>query len=162
MSDQGSRDRKLDANSIGVAHIVFFVVAAAAPMSALVGATPPAFAFGNIGVPFAFIVLGLIYLIFAVGFTAMTPFVKSAGGFYAYVSKGLNGAWGIAAAVLAFVAYFTIQIGIYALFGVFAKATLDPLGLVFPWWVWSLALLAVVFLCGRRHLVFWGACSASA
>lgn len=159
MSDQrsqGSRDRKLDANAIGVTHIVFFVVAAAAPMSALVGATPPAFAFGNIGVPFAFIVLGLIYLVFAVGFTAMTPFVKSAGGFYAYVSKGLNGAWGIAAAVLAFVAYFTIQIGIYALFGVFAKATLDPLGLAFPWWIWSLALLAVVFLCGRRHLVFSG------
>ena len=42
-----------------------------APRSALVGATPPAFAFGNIGVPFAFIVLGLIYLVFAVGFSTL-------------------------------------------------------------------------------------------
>lgn len=159
MSDIGLKtvpSGKLDKNSIGVTHIVFFVVAAAAPMSALVGATPPAFAFGNIGVPAAFVALGIVYLLFAIGFTAMTPFVKSAGGFYSYVTKGLGGPWGMAAAMLAFLAYFTIQIGIYAIFGVFVNATLAPLGLSLPWWVWSLASLVVVFLCGRQHVIFSG------
>lgn len=38
--------------SIGVGHIVFFVVAAAAPLTSVVGASPAAFAFGNgAGVP---------------------------------------------------------------------------------------------------------------
>jgi amino acid transporter len=159
MSDVGLNTAprgKLDKNSIGVTHIVFFVVAAAAPMSALVGATPPAFAFGNIGVPAAFVVLGLIYLLFAIGFTAMTPSVKSAGGFYSYVTKGLGGPWGMAAAMLAFLAYFTIQIGIYAIVGVFVNVTVAPLGFSLPWWTWSLMLLAVVFLCGRQHVVFSG------
>lgn len=134
----------------------FFVVAAAAPMSALVGATPVAFAFGNLGVPGTFIALGLVYLLFAVGFTAMTPFIKSAGGFYAFVSKGLSGPWGMAAAMLAFLSYFTIQIGIYAIFGVFANATAEPFGFFMPWWAWSMALLALVLICGRLHLVFSG------
>ncbi|NEI72877.1 amino acid permease [Rhizobium lusitanum] len=159
MSNVGLKEApsgRLDKNSIGVTHIVFFVVAAAAPMSALVGATPPAFAFGNIGVPAAFVTLGIVYLLFAIGFTAMTPFVKSAGGFYSYVTKGLGGPWGMAAAMLAFLAYFTIQIGIYAIFGVFVNATVGPLGYSLPWWVWSLALLVVVFLCGRQHVVFSG------
>lgn len=147
---------KLAKNSIGVTHIVFFVVAAAAPMSALVGATPPAFAFGNIGVPAAFVAFGIIYFLFAMGFTAMTPYVKSAGGFYAYVTKGLGGPWGMAAGMLAFLAYFTIQIGIYAIFGLFVNLTIAPLGFSLPWWVWSLVLLAVVFLCGRQRLVFSG------
>ncbi|MCY1327616.1 amino acid transporter [compost metagenome] len=159
MSDIGLKEaprERLDKNSIGVTHIVFFVVAAAAPMSALVGATPPAFAFGNTGVPAAFVALGLVYLLFAIGFTAMTPFVRSAGGFYSYVTRGLGGPWGMAAAMLAFLAYFTIQVGIYAVFGVFINVTLGPFGLSLPWWMWSVVILAVVFFCGRQHVVFSG------
>ena len=104
--------RELATNSIGVAHIVFFVVAAAAPMAAVVGATPPAFAFGNIGVPGAFVMVGLLYLVFSAGFTAMARQVSSAGGFYSYISKGLGRPLGVAGAFLALVTYFAIQIGV--------------------------------------------------
>ena len=42
--------------SIGTAHIVFFVVAAAAPLTAVVGASTAAFAFGDgAGVPAVFL-----------------------------------------------------------------------------------------------------------
>lgn len=146
--------RKLATNSIGVAHIVFFVVAAAAPMAAVVGATPPAFAFGNIGVPGAFILVGLLYLIFAFGFTAIAKYVSNAGGFYAYISKGLGRPFGVAGAFLALVTYFAIQVGIYAQVGVFAHAALGPLGITLPWWSWSLVVLAAVLWCGQRHIVF--------
>lgn len=149
-------DRKLAANSVGVAHIVFFVVAAAAPMAAVVGATPPAFAFGNVGVPGAFVLVGLLYLVFSAGFTAMARHVSSAGGFYSYIAKGLGRPFGVAGAFLAMVTYFAIQIGIYAQVGVFAHAALEPFGIGLPWWCWSLLVLAAVLWCGQRHIAFSG------
>ncbi|MBJ6134384.1 APC family permease [Ochrobactrum sp. Q0168] len=148
--------KKLAVGSVGVAHIVFFVVAAAAPMAAVVGATPPAFAFGNIGVPGAFILVGLLYLIFAAGFTAMAKHVSSAGGFYAYISRGTGRPLGLAGAFLALATYFAIQVGIYAQVGVFAHAALEPYGVTLPWWTWSLVVLAAVLWCGQRHIVFSG------
>ncbi|WP_102224573.1 APC family permease [Acidimangrovimonas sediminis] len=148
---------QLRKNSIGLAHIVFFVVAAAAPMTAVVGATPPAFAFGNgAGVPGAFVLAGLLYLVFSVGYTAMTPYITGAGGFYSYISRGLGSAAGIGGAILALLAYFTIQLGIYALFAVFMAGALAPFGINLPWWVWSFAVLAVVVLCGRRNIAISG------
>ncbi|WP_203595366.1 APC family permease [Salipiger sp. PrR002] len=148
---------RLQGNSISLAHIVFFVVAAAAPMTAVVGATPPAFAFGNgAGVPGAFVLAGLLYLLFSVGYTAMTPYITGAGGFFSYISKGLGGAAGIGGALMALMAYFAIQIGIYALFAVFMQATLAPLGIELPWWVWALAALVVIVFFGRRNIAISG------
>ncbi|WP_249218856.1 APC family permease [Falsirhodobacter algicola] len=148
---------RLQGNTVGLAHIVFFVVAAAAPMTAVVGATPPAFAFGNgAGVPGAFVLAGLLYLVFSVGYTAMTPYVTGAGGFFSYISKGLGGAAGIGGALMALMAYFAIQIGIYALFAVFMQATLAPLGIVGPWWAFALVALAVIVLLGRRNIAISG------
>ncbi|KEP71142.1 amino acid permease [Thioclava dalianensis] len=148
---------RLKRNSIGTAHIIFFVVAAAAPMTAVVGATPPAFAFGNgAGVAGSFVLAGLLYLIFSVGYTAMTPYISGAGGFYSYVSRGLGSAAGIGGALMALMAYFAIQIAIYALFAVFMSGTMTSLGIDLPWWVWALAVLVVVVLLGRRNIVISG------
>ena len=148
---------RLQQNSIGLLHIIFFVVAAAAPMTAVVGATPPAFAFGNgAGVAGAFILAGLLYTIFSVGYTAMTPYISGAGGFYNYISKGLGSAAGIGGALMALLAYFAIQIGIYALFAVFMQGTMAGLGIELPWWAWALAVLVIVVLLGRRNIAISG------
>ena len=73
-------------------------------MTAVVGATPPAFAFGNgAGVPGAFILSGILYLLFSVGFTAMTRHVTGAGAFYAYISRGLGSGAGIGGALMALI-----------------------------------------------------------
>ncbi|GHG94784.1 amino acid permease [Pseudodonghicola xiamenensis] len=126
-------------------------------MTAVVGATPPAFAFGNgAGVPGAFVLAGALYLLFSVGYTAMTPHISGAGGFFSYISRGLGGAAGIAGALMALVAYFAIQLGIYALFAVFTSATLAPLGVDLPWWIWALAALAAVVVLGRRNIAISG------
>ena len=155
--DNQTGANRLQGNSIGLTHIVFFVVAAAAPMTAVVGATPPAFAFGNgAGVPGAFILSGILYLLFSVGFTAMTRHVTGAGAFYAYISRGLGSGAGIGGALMALLAYFAIQIGIYALFAVFMAGAMESLGVSLPWWVWSLAVLAVVVLFGRRNIAISG------
>ncbi len=146
---------RLRKNSIGLPHIVFFVVAAAAPLTAVVGATPPAFAFGNgAGVAGAFILTGLLYLLFSVGFTAMSQHVGSAGAFYTYISQGLGKPIGVGGAFVAILTYGAIEIATYAAFGVFAGQALLPWGVTLPWWVYGIAAAGIVMLCGRRNIGF--------
>lgn len=144
-------------NSIGTTHIVFFVVAAAAPLASVVGASPAAFAFGNgAGVPGVYLLVGLLYLVFSVGFTAMARHAGSAGGFYTYISRGLGRPAGVAAAVIALLTYKTIQLAAYTLFGIFVSGAFAGLGLTVPWWVPIMVIMAVIWLCGARNIAFSG------
>lgn len=157
MSGAAPDQRLLARNSIGMAHIVFFVVAAAAPLASVVGASPVAFAFGNgAGVPGVYLIVGALYLLFAIGFTAMSRFVGSVGGFYGYVAQGLGQTTGIAAAATAILTYQSIQLAVYALFGIFVTAALQSMGIQIAWWVAVLAVMVVVWLCGTRNIAFSG------
>lgn len=144
--------------TISSAHIVFFVVAAAAPMTAVLGTSTAAFAFGNgPGVPFVFLMIGGLYLLFSAGFTAMSPHVAGAGGFYAYVTLGLGRRAGGAVAAVAIATYQAIAISTYGLFGFFATQSLrSGLGWSPPWWLLTVVLTGVVHLCGRRAVTFSG------
>ncbi|MEO8057022.1 MAG: APC family permease [Burkholderiales bacterium] len=154
---RASAREKLAGNSIGLAHIVFFVVAAAAPLTAVVGATPPAFAFGSgAGVPGAFLVAGLVYLIFAIGFTAMSGHVGSAGAFYTYITQGLGKPLGVGGAMMALATYATVQLAIYGLFSVFMGGAMAPLGIDLPWYVWAFGVLAVVTFFGQYNISISG------
>ncbi|SOC83053.1 Amino acid transporter [Ensifer adhaerens] len=148
---------RLAKNSVGIAHIVFFVVAAAAPLTAVVGATPPAFAFGNgAGVPGAFVLAGLLYLVFSVGFTAMSRHIGGAGAFYSYITQGIGKPAGVAGAFMALLTYTAVQVAIYGLIGVFSQSAFANLGLNAPWWVWSFAFMLIVHFCGQRNIAFSG------
>ena len=75
----------LRAGRLGVIDIVFFVVAAAAPLVAMTGALPPSIALGNgAAVPGTYVLVGLILLLFSVGYAAMSHRVTNAGAFFAY------------------------------------------------------------------------------
>lgn len=153
----GATNAGLAKNSLGLAHIVFFVVAAAAPLTAVVGSSPAAFALGNgAGVPGAFMLAGLLYLVFSVGFTAMSRHVGGAGGFYVFISSGLGSAVGIGGAFLALVTYSAVQIAVYALLGVFARDAMAPFAGDLPWYGWSLIGLFLVLLCGQRNIAVSG------
>ncbi|WP_150129106.1 APC family permease [Rhizobium phaseoli] len=144
--------------SIGVAHIVFFVVAAASPLTAVVGVSPAAFALGNgAGVPGTFLLVGLLYLIFSVGFTTMNRFIGSAGGFYSYIANGLGRQAGVAGAFIALATYNAIDIAVYGLFGFFVSDIVKTFGGPdLPWIVYSILLGIAVFLCGMRNIEFSG------
>ncbi|WP_028745847.1 APC family permease [Rhizobium mesoamericanum] len=147
---------RLARNSVGLAHIVFFVVAAAAPLTAVVGATPAAFAFGNgAGVPGAFVLAGILYLVFSVGFTAMSRHVGGAGAFYTYITQGIGKPAGVGGALMALLTYSSVQIAIYALFGVFVSGAVASF-VNLPWWIWAFAALVAVHLCGQRNIAFSG------
>ena len=134
---------------LGTGSIVFMVVAAAAPLTILVGISPLTILIGGIGAPVAYLFAGLTLTVFAVAFTRMTRHVGSVGAFYAYVAHGLGRAWGLAAALLALVAYNALQIGVYGLLGVQTRATLaDLFGITVPWPVIVLVAIVLVFLVG--------------
>lgn len=158
VENDSSGPERLAKNSIGLAEIVFFVVAAAAPLTAVVGATPPAFAFGNgAGVPGAFVLAGVLYIIFSVGFTAMSRHIGGTGAFYTYISQGICKEVGVGGAMIALLTYSAIQMAIYALFGVFASGALAEFGVTVDWWECTYVALFVVLLCGQRNVAFSGA-----
>ncbi|MFJ9388041.1 APC family permease [Nocardioides sp. NPDC101246] len=140
--------------SIGVAGIVFLVIAAAAPLTAVAGSLPVMIALGNgAGAPMAYVVAAAVLLVFSVGYAAMSRSVTDTGAFYAYVTKGLGTSPGLGAAALALLAYTTIQAAIYGL----AAATMRDVVLRFggpdlPWWLWAGVLIAVVALLGYRSI----------
>ena len=144
---------QLRRNALGVAAITFFVVSAAAPLTAVAGGYPIAMLLGNgAGVPAAVVLVTLILLVFSVGYTAMARHIANAGSFYAFTARGLGGVAGGAAAYVAVLAYNTMQIGLYGLFGAVTAGTLAGYGIDAPWWLWSLIALAIVALLGYRQI----------
>lgn len=140
--------------TLGVASIVFIVVAAASPLGVIGGPVPIGIAFGNgAGFPFTYIVATVVLLLFAVGFTAATPFIKSAGAFFAYVDKGLGRGPGIGTAFVALFAYLALAAGVFGLFGPGVNNLLVSYGLPeVPWWVYAAIGLAVVGILGYRNI----------
>ena len=59
----------------------------------------------------------MILAIFAAGYVAMARHVTSAGAFYAFVSQGIGRVIGVAAALVALLAYSCLQIGLYGALG---------------------------------------------
>lgn len=153
-SQPGTGAGQLRRNALGVAAITFFVVSAAAPLTAVAGGYPIAMLLGNgAGVPAAVVLTTLILLVFSVGYTAMARHIANAGSFYAFTSRGLGGIAGGAAAYIALLAYNTMQIGLYGLFGAVTAGTLEGMfGIAAPWWVWSLIALVIVAWLGYRQI----------
>jgi amino acid transporter len=141
---------KLHRRALGVPDLVFFIVAASAPLTAVAGGQAATYLVtGNKGVPFMFIPLGIVLALFAVGYAAMSRHVSNAGAFYAYVARGLGKVQAVGAAFIALIAYNAMQIGIYGLFGVALGAFMsDKVGITLDWWAWCLIGGAVIGLLG--------------
>ncbi len=141
---------KLHRRALGVPDLVFFIVAASAPLTAVAGGQAATYLVtGNKGVPFMFIPLGIILVLFAIGYAAMSRHVTNAGAFYAYVARGLGRVWAVGAAFIALIAYNAMQIGIYGLFGVAMGAFMaDKVGITLDWWWWCLIGGAIIGVLG--------------
>ncbi|MEV7238988.1 APC family permease [Streptomyces sp. NPDC051020] len=143
----------LQREAIGTWDLVFFVVAAAAPLTVMGGIAPIGIAVAGPGAVAGYLVAGIALTLFAVGFTAMSRHVSNAGAFYAYIAQGLGRPVGVGAALVALFSYTGIGVGLYGAFGFFAHTTGDDLlHLDLPWWIWALASAALVWLLGFRQV----------
>ncbi len=148
----------LKKGSLGLWTVVFFVVAAASPLTGVVGAMPLNFMLGNgAGVPGSFIVAALLLIIFSFGFIAMSKYVVNAGAFYTYIVQGLGVGPGISGLSIAILAYTAIQLSVTAMFGFFAQHLIfSQFGLNISWWIYALVIQVAVVLLGIAKVEIGG------
>ena len=141
-------------NQIGVLGIVFFVVAAAAPLTVVVALFPVIIGSGNgIGIAGAFVVVALVLTIFAVGYVAMSKHITNAGAFYAFITRGLGRPLGLGSASLAIFAYNAIQLGVIGGFGYYAAEFVSRhTGTNVPWWAFSFIAMGASLFLGVRQI----------
>ena len=136
---------------LGIPSVIFFVLSAAAPLTVVAGVVTTGFAVtGVTGIPLAFLLIGAVLALFAVGYVAMARHTANAGAFYAYVSRGLGRPVGVGAAWVALIAYNALQVALYGAVGAAAAPVLERwFGLDDQrWWVIALIAWAVVAALG--------------
>lgn len=130
---------------LGAIAIIFFVVAAVAPMAAIVGASPVVFSANGISAPLTYLVAALLFTVFSVGYVAMSRHITNAGGFVAYIARGLGVRTATAAAALAVLTYTALQAALWSQFSVFAQQLIsDKLHVDVPRWILLFGCLAIV------------------
>lgn len=139
---------------LGVGAVTFFVVSAAGPLVAIAGGYPVGMMLGNgAGIPSALLCCMAILLVFTAGYTAMSRYVVTAGGFYAFAARGLGGVAGGAAALIAVVAYNSVQVGLYGMFGAALRALMQQYaGIDLPWYDYALLAVTLVAILGYRQV----------
>jgi amino acid transporter len=112
---------------------------------------------GLTAIPAAFVVIAVILGIFATGYVAMARHVTNAGAFYALVSRWLGRVPGVAAALVALLAYTFLQVGLYGALGPNAASEAAAhLGIHAAWWAWALGAWAVVTVLGLLRVDITG------
>ncbi|WP_412516029.1 APC family permease [Actinomadura madurae] len=154
----GRGNHGLRRNTLGTSSIVFYIIAAASPLTVVIALFPIMIGAGNgVGLSGAFVLAAAILLLFAVGYVAMSRHITNAGAFYAYVTLGLGRPFGLGSASLAIWAYNAIQVGLYGGFGYYAAdLTHSATGVNVPWWLFALAAMAACLALGV-HGVHTGA-----
>ncbi|MFD8227048.1 APC family permease [Streptomyces massasporeus] len=144
------QERALRADRLGTGGLLLSVLAATAPLMVVAGVMPTTFAvMGIVGQPLLFVVLGVVLILFSVGYAEMSRHVHNAGAFYAYISRGLGGTAGAAAALVALVAYNALQVGIYGIFGFEVSGLFATYAdLEIAWWIPALVAALAVGLLG--------------
>ncbi|MGW2560193.1 APC family permease [Streptomyces sp. NPDC001514] len=143
-------ERALRADRLGTAGLLLSVLAASAPLMVVAGVMPTVFGvMGIVGQPLLYVVLGVVLMLFSVGYAEMSRHVHNAGAFYAYIARGLGPTAGAGASYVALVAYSAMQVGIYGILGFEISGLLATyLHLTVAWWVPALAAAAIVAVLG--------------
>lgn len=82
------------------------------------------------------LVATVILLLFAVGFSWMTPHVPDAGAFYSYIDRGLGRRAGLGAASIALVSYVLLTVSMTCYLGVQTGNLIELwTGTSLPWWL---------------------------
>lgn len=130
------------------------VLAAAAPLAVVVATTPIILmSSGSIAIPLFFLLAALILLLFTVGFTRMSKYVRNAGAFASYIQAGLGRTQGLGAATLAIFSYAGLLLATSSYIGVALSSVIARYsGIEVTWWAFSLLVLVVVGLLGYRDI----------
>jgi amino acid transporter len=154
MSDgQGEHGAGQPGPALSTGRVVFLVVAAAAPLAAMVGNLPLALDVGNgAGTPGAFLLATVILFCFAIGYAAMSQQVVNTGAFYTYVGRGLGRPASVGAAYVAVLAYNAQTVGLAGAVGYFVDLVLETEGVHGPWQLYSAIAVVAMAVLGYRSV----------
>ncbi|MSV72161.1 MAG: amino acid permease, partial [Actinobacteria bacterium] len=133
-------------NKLGVLGITAIVVSAVAPVAVLAAGIPVIFAVQGAATPAMFIIAGVLYSLFAVGYIAMSRHMVNAGGFVAYIDRAFGKRAATAMAMVTLLFYFASIVAFYAISGAVAAGTIGDGSLSVP--LVTFAFLIVVAVLG--------------
>ena len=143
-----------DRRTLTTRRIVFLVIAAAAPLAAMIGNVPLALVYGNgAGLPVAYLVAAIVLICFSIGYATMSRRVVNTGAFYTYISRALGKEVGVGAAYLALTSYTAMSCGLAGAFGYFMHELIKAAAMVsVPWYLLSAIGVAIVGFLGYRSV----------
>jgi amino acid transporter len=145
----GGRTKK----KITTGRVIVLVIAAAAPLAAVIGNAPLALSTdAALSFPAVYLLVGLTLLAFAAGYSKLSQEFRSKGAFYTQVGQGLGRPAGVIAAYCAAFAYAAYSVGMAAAFGYFASLIATELGATISWMLFAAGGVAVVAVMGFRSL----------
>ena len=124
LSDQPASGTQLARGKLGVIAIAAIVISAVAPISVLAAGIPVIFAVQGAATPAMFIIAGILYALFAVGYIAMSRHMVNAGGFVAYIDRAFGKRAATAMAMVTLLFYFSSIVAFYAISGAVAAGTI--------------------------------------
>jgi amino acid transporter len=134
-------------------QLIFLLIAAAAPLAAMIGTLPIALARGSgAGTPLAFLLAAIALLCFSVGYAAMSRRMVNTGAFYTYIVRGLGRPAGVGAAFIAVIAYVASTVGLGAFVGYFLDLVLSTLGVHVSWLFYAAGSIVIVAVLGYRSI----------
>ncbi|WP_433678011.1 APC family permease [Nocardia sp. CA-119907] len=149
MTPEARSDLKGD--QLSAFNLTYLVLAAVAPLAAVVSAVPLVILGVGVGAPGMYVATSLVLLFFAIGYTKMSRHVNKPGAFYAYITLGLGPWVGMAAAAIAATCYCLILVGIAGITSGFATSIFES---VFDWSVpapvWAAVVIVLIGFTGRR------------
>jgi len=147
---------ELSKNSLGVFGVTFLVLAAVAPLTGIVVIAALGIALGNgAGMVGSFIAVTVVLLLFGTGYARMSRELVNAGGFYAFVLKGLGRPAALVAGLIAMVGYNFFVAGAVGTSGFFMQVIIAQLtGVDVHWLVWSGVSVIAAFLLSRQGIDF--------
>jgi amino acid transporter len=93
-----------------------------------------------------YVAVGIVLLLFSVGYATMSHYVTNTGAFFAYVGRGLGIVPGVGSAFVSTLAYLTVQWGVLGFlsgqldFYMQAKFSID-----IDWWIYAIVLIVIVW-----------------
>jgi amino acid transporter len=139
---------KLHGGAVGLWGVLFLTVTGSAPISAMMFNTPISVGFGNgIGTPAGFLFATFVLVIFSVGYVAMARKVTTAGGFYSFISHGLNRELGMASGFSMVAAYSVFEVSLVGGFAYFVVLKFAQYGYHIQWYwpaVFMIGLISVL------------------
>jgi amino acid transporter len=131
---------------MGLVELLATVLAFSAPVSVVAGYIPILIIYGGLGAPAIYLAATVVLLIFAVGFIAMSRYVRTSGAFYAFVTAGLGPIAGLGAAMLAILAYLLLGFCTLPFFGVNMSSLVAEVfgGQLIDWYWYALACWAAI------------------